>query len=172
MLERENFINIGTIIKTHGFKGLIKVDFILEFDKTEDEDNFLFILINNKVVPFYIENLEKIGNDITLIKLEDIDTKEEVQQYVGMDVCIQKEKVNIDEKQLANSLGIINYSIIDQDNKKIGLINDVFDNAGQTLFQVLDGEKEILIPFHEDLLIDLDADSQTISLQIADGLIE
>ncbi len=49
MLERENFINIGNIIKTHGFKGLIKVDFILEFDKSEYENNFLFILINNKL---------------------------------------------------------------------------------------------------------------------------
>ena len=67
---------------------------------------------------------------------------------------------------------VIGFKVIEKSHGDIGNIQDIFDNKSQPIFQILDAEKEILIPFHESFFVKIDRDTKELHLECPDGLIE
>ncbi len=63
------------------------------------------------------------------------------------------------------------FTVIDQTAGKIGVITGFLSVKNNPLLTVDTGEKEILIPFNEAFIIAIDENSQTLSVDIPEGLL-
>ena len=172
-MKRDDCIYLGSLIKTHGAKGeiLLKLDYQLnEYENLES----IFFEINKRLVPFFIAEIRQKSNDSFLINFDDINTVSKAREYIGCDVFILKSKI----KQVNNynpleqiSL-IIGYQVIDNKIGILGSLESYHDIPSNPLLVIKSEEKEILIPFQEKFIIEVNDSEKIIYCEIPDSFLD
>ncbi len=162
---------LGHITKTHGLKGEIKA--FLDVDNLEEYRNLesVFVNINGKLIPFFISSIQ-IANTLAIIKFEDYDSIDEAQKIVGSELYLPLTELPELDSEGFYFHEIKGFTAIDIENKEIGIINDFFLNTGNDLFQILQGNKEILVPIQDQFIKKIDKENKIIQLDLPDGLLE
>ena len=70
---------LGHVIKTHGLKGEVNIFLDVDHPSEYQELGSVFVEINQKLVPFFIESIQLKGNK-ALVKFEDVDSLEEAEE--------------------------------------------------------------------------------------------
>lgn len=159
-------INIGKIIKTHSFDGSLKmvVD-ALFLNKVID---FKHLFINN--LPYFIEKIQKAGTDQFILKLEDVNSKEDAQILIGQMVYADKNSVG-EWQQKLNYETIIGFQIFNQQNF-VGKVLELVELPQQLLLTTIVEEKEIFIPLNEAFVVEINELEQKIVLNLPDNYIQ
>lgn len=170
MISQENVYKIGILGKPHGIKG--ELSFMFNDDVFDRVDaDYLILLIDGILVPFYIEEYRFHGNDTALVKFCDIDDSERARDLTGCEVYFPKSLSDADD--FDNSWeDIIGFNVFNGDNY-IGTISDVDTSTENILLSVsTNDEKEVLIPAAEEFIKDIDVDKKEIIMELPDGLLD
>ncbi len=168
MLE---LISVGHSTKSRGIHGNFKANISKKFVLDVVRARAIFIKLDGSKVPFLIESAEDQGH--VLMKLEEIDSPEAISAYLSKELFLDAEEISPEnkfEEQETNAL--VGYTIIDQQDNPIGIIIDILEYPEQVLAKVAYQNKEVLVPIHEDLIIELSEDTSNLKLEIADGLLD
>ena len=167
MLKKEDFVYYGQFLKPHGTKGEIG----LQSDGfTLDEDcDFVACNIDGILVPFFFESIRTKSHDISIVKVERMESAEDVRFLTNRDAYIPKQWVE-DSDELTWSY-FKGFTAIDTTLGNIGEIVDVDDNTINTLFVIEKGDDEILIPAQEEFIADIDHDNKEIIFNLPEGLV-
>lgn len=170
MISQENVYKIGILGKPHGIKG--ELSFMFNDDVFDRVDaDYLIILIDGILVPFYIEEYRFHGNDTALVKFYDIDDSDRARDLTGCEVYFPKALSDVDE--FDNSWeSIVGFDVFNGDNY-IGTISSVDTSTENILLSVSTNDgNEILIPAAEEFMKNIDADKNKIVMELPDGLLD
>lgn len=160
-------ILLGQITKTIGFDGTVNIRLEKKFINNIPELESVFLEIDGKPVPFFIEQLVESGPDLRVI-FEDYGSVEKIGEFRGSKVfLVTGEDTHKDEPDLSSLQG---FTVFNQKGKKLGLIMEVIPGPQLLLSIKSKNQDEILIPLHEDLIISVDDVKKTISMEIPEGL--
>lgn len=164
-----NTLEIGYISKTHGLKGhvvlRVKTDIIIDTEQIAS----VFLDINGSQVPYFIEEIKNF-NQGYLIKFETIDSVELSKKLIGKTAYALENFILEDEESLAYFIG---YVVIDSKHGNIGTIVDIDDKTENVVITVAHPSgAEIILPFNDELLNEIDDDLKTVNLNAPDGLID
>ena len=161
------------VLKSNGTEGEILVG----FRETNPEDLNLkepvFISFDGLPVPFFIESLSKKGTNRALVRLTSVKCLEDAEELVGKDIYAKTSAILRDE-DTEESLSVddlIGWTLLDARNVWIGEISGYEDIPGNTCLYVETKDGQAMIPLHEDLILSVDEDSKTISVDVPEGLI-
>ena len=164
---------IGFFRKTHGVHGDVILEFESQYDYSVEEANRFFVELEGLLVPFFIrEDGFRFKNSTSaIVSFDDVETEKYAKRLIGCSVYLFKTEI-IDDHESESLNELINYLIFDQDSIEIGKIIQVDDYAGNIVFTVEYKNDELLIPFNNDLLIEINDNLKTIQIQIREGLID
>ena len=171
-MKKEACFYLGTIIGKYSFKGELLVKTDTDNINSYNSLTSVFIDIENRLVPYFIKHCLVHKSSLLRFKLEDVSGEE------AANVLLRK-KIYLPLELLPKLTGnkfyyheVIGFKIIDQKKGEIGTILKINDQTAQPLFEVNDGNKKILIPLHDDLLINLNRKDKSILVNLPDGLID
>ena len=164
MINLDDFVEIGTLRKTHGTKGELSLSLLC--DIPEDAD-CLMLLVDNIPVPFYIEDWRYKSDDILLLKLEDVDTEQSAKRFIGCRVYADRHLFRNDSSPLSPS-SVIGYSLIDKTLGLLGTVSDIDTSTINTLLLLSSGD---VLPLHEDLVISIDDNKKEILMNLPKGIL-
>jgi 16S rRNA processing protein RimM len=131
----------------------------------------VFVQIENKLIPFFIDTIE-IRNDRAIVKFEGVDSLEEAESMRGMGLYLPVDLLPpMDEKSFYYH-EIEGFAAEDLQYGDIGVINTIYSSGPQDLFSILFNSKEILVPVHDDILVRIDRDKKKVVLNLPDGLLD
>jgi len=160
-------IKIGKVLKTHGYKGHLKI-FIDEFYMSDFEEmNAIFI----NQLPYFIISKDINSDSQAIILVEDIDSKEKAHPLQGKEIFAKDDDLTeiLDGEEYDELIG---FEIYDKTIGNIGKIEAIIEMPFQFLAKVLVDKKEILIPLNEDFILNIDEKKKTIEMRLPDGLLE
>jgi len=159
---------VGTITGNYGVQGQLKRVLDTEI-KNLDKGTWLFLEIQRKPVPFFIE--DTFGQESSYVtKLRGIETPEQCREYYNLKIGVQENQLL--ESRLNDLLQLIDFKIIDSEsNDLVGVIEDIYDNSAHLLAKVIYNENELLVPLHSELVINVNEEEKEITLQMPEGLI-
>lgn len=164
-----NTIEIGYISKTHGLKGHVNLRLKEDMFIDDEKITSLFLDINGSQVPYFIEEIKNI-NQGYLVKFESIDSVDLSKKLIGKTAYALDDFIIEDEESLKYFIG---YTVIDSKYGNIGTIVDIDDKTENVVITVAHPSgSEIILPFNDDLLNEIDDDLKTVDLNAPDGLIE
>lgn len=89
MIKKEEVYKIGVINKPHGIKGEVSFTFNDDiFDRVECD--YLVLLLDGILVPFFIEEYRFRSDDVALVKFEGIETAERARMLTNVEVYFLK----------------------------------------------------------------------------------
>ncbi len=167
---RENCLLIGTISKSHGISGQLILRLSGDFADDIEPGEPLFVEVDEKLVPFFIEDAE-IFPDRAILKLEFISDPQEVQKFTGKNVYLEKSLIREkDELSGENAGSFIGYSFRDTSSGIEGIIKEYIDNPLNPLFLVTNESSEFLIPVHTDFILEVDHKKKQMIFELPEGL--
>ena len=170
MIRKEEVFKIGVINKPHGVKGEVSFTFTDDiFDRVDCD--YLILLMDGILVPFFMEEYRFRSDNVALVKFEDIDTAEQARKFTNVEVYFPKKFM--DEQEDVTSWNFfIGFRVEDVHHGYLGEIIDVDDTTINVLFSIEKDGEELLLPAHEEFIIDLDRKKKVMKVDVPDGLIE
>ena len=171
-MRKEECFYLGKIAKKFSFKGEVLI--YLDTDEPEQYQNLesVFVEINRHLVPFFIENASLHKNDFLRVRFEDVTTEAEAENLIGSEIYLP---LSLLPKLTGNKFyyhEVTNFEIEDVRLGVFGKIVGVNDSASQPLFEVLNGEVEILIPIIDHFLVKIDRENKKVIMDLPEGLVE
>ena len=169
MLSKDSCLLLGSLFKTNGIKGEITLRFLNNISDKIKKTESVFVEIDGKLVPFFIENFSTIGDGFAHVKFKNLDTKENANRYIGTKLLIGHQELEIDLSNVNPTL-IIGFTIVDTKLGEIGKVVEVNDFGGNIVLSVNYSNQEVMIPFNEELIVSLNMETQTIEMDCPEGL--
>ena len=171
-MKKEACFYLGTIIGKYSFKGELLVKTDTDNINSYNSLTSVFIDIENRLIPYFVKHCLVHKSSLLRFKLEDVSDEETANVLLRKKIYLPLELL---PKLTGNKFyyhEVIGFKIIDQKKGEIGTILKINDQTAQPLFEVNDDNKKILIPLHDDLLINLNRKDKSILVNLPDGLID
>ena len=159
---------IGYISKTHGLKGhvILRLNELVNID---EDIKSIFLDLNGSQVPYFVMECRP-NNTGYILKLETIDVVETSKKLIGKKAFALPDFILEQDESLKEFIG---YAIIDSKLGNIGNISDVDEKTDNAIIKVIHPSGvEIILPFNDDFIIEIDDDLKTIEFNAPEGLIE
>ncbi len=164
--ETNNFVSIAKILKSNGVTGDIVISFREYSPEDLNEEEPVFISFDGLLVPFFITNQERRGNKRLIIHLKGIENLEAAEELISKELFVE-----VDGIEEENS--IIDWSVYDKQGALIGKVISIEDIPSNPCICVQNPSgKEFILPLHDDLILDINEDNQSISLIIPEGCLD
>ena len=166
----DNLKVLGTITRSHGLKGFFKVNIHSAGLPPIEKDEPVFILLQGGPVPFFVEECSAASHDMWTMKLEEIDSMEKAETFIGKELLIEEERfvgIKIDATD-----ELVGYKVIDSEKGDIGLVSGILETAQHPVLEIEHGDKQILVPWVDAIVKDIDDVKRVIQIEAPDGLID
>lgn len=154
---------IGYFSKPHGLKGHLILFTELDFKK---KPNAIFIEQGGSQAPYFVEEFKEFNKGF-LVKLETIND-------VNAATILKNKEVLAEDKFVIKEKGFefLGFTLMDEEKGEVGLITGLEDNAANPLLVVTTGEKEILLPFSDELITKIVKTKKQLFYKAPEGLID
>jgi len=167
--ESKGLLQIAQVLKSNGTEGEI----IMGFRDFGPEDIELkepvFIYFDGLPVPFFIESFVHKGNSKAIVRLTGVKNLEDAEEIVGQPVYGEEETYYLEDED--NLEDIIGWTLIDSDGNIAGKITDFEDIPGNPCIYVEMSHGQVMLPLHEDLILEVNPEKAFIRMQIPEGLV-
>ncbi len=158
----------GKISKTHGISGEVIIRFHPGV-QPEDIIGPVFLNIEGIQVPFFVESSVMRTDKEWVLVFEEYNTLNQVEPLVGLEVYMNQDQLHkTDELVLSMLKG---YEVIEKQKGSIGKIIDIIEGRQHLLVVDYHG-KEVLIPYVDEFILDMNDSSKTMIVSLPEGLLE
>lgn len=164
-------ILLGRITKIHPYRGTVTVELSLGITLDLSAMESVFLEIEGKQVPFFLNEHTDNGSGFLKLNFEGYESSGKMEKYNGCRIFIDSGTQNV--RDLPDLSDLTGFRVYSQNDEFIGNVFRIINNPGQLLLQIFsDSDREILIPLHEDLIMEIREDKKTLKIVVADGLVD
>ncbi|MEG2254881.1 MAG: ribosome maturation factor RimM [Vagococcus sp.] len=170
------FLNVGKIVNTQGIKGEVRVISKTDFSEERyQKGNTLFLFQENKQpITLTIKSHRKHKN-FDILSFEDHPNINDVEKYRDGILKISKDSVGELEENAFYYHEIIGLEVFDEEGEQLGTIKEILSPGANDVWvigQNKKGEKDILIPYIESVVKQVDVANNRVDVEIPEGLID
>lgn len=170
-MEIDNSFYIGYISKTRGLKGELQLFFEFDDYKALDFD-VLFLEIDRKLVPFFVESCKVQPNKTAFLFLEDVGHIDQSQPLVHKKAYLPNDKMPVRDPDDFRITDLKGYAVRDLTHGALGTISEIHEYPQQHIAVVPHRDTELMFPLNEDLITAIDRDEKTIEVDLPEGLLD
>jgi 16S rRNA processing protein RimM len=171
-MRKQECFYLGKIVSKYSFKGEVLVKLDSDDPELYESMESVFVSLRDSLVPFFIEQSRLHKSSLLRIKFEDVDSEEEADRIMGSELYLPLEFLPPLEGNKFYFHEVIDFTVIDQNFGKVGIITSINDTTNQALFVIDHKGTEILIPINDEFLTKVDRETKTIEVNTPEGLIE
>ena len=159
-------LRIAQVLKSNGTEGELLISFFDVVPEDIDLQEPVFIEFDGLPVPFYFESFTPRGNNRALVRLTGVHSLKDADELSGSAIYADY----FDEEAGEDLTG---WTVKTPEGETVGTITDFEDIPGNTCLWVRrPSGQEVLLPFHEDLVVGMDPASHTLTLSVPEGLLD
>ncbi len=168
----EDLFPIGRVVKPHGIKGKIKIQYF-----GEEISHFLLyqeIIIKDGIgSPKTYEILEVIPQPSRLIlQLKGIESIEEANRLVGKEILVKREAFPKLEEGEYYWFDLVGLEVETKTGKRIGKVKEIFSTGANDIYVVEGRRGEIYLPATEEVIQQIDLQKGVMRVTRMEGLWE
>ena len=167
----ENYVRIGTVIKTHGLKGGLKV-----YPTTDTPERYRpgeRVFLETKDGPQELTiRTASLFKKIFIVTFEEFSDINEVEAFRGCDLFVGRdddEALKDDEYYIDDLIGM---TVEDEEGAVLGTITEVIVTGANDVYVVRDEKREILIPAIHDCVLSVSVADQRMRIHLLPGLVQ
>ena len=163
---------IGKVVKPHGVKGKIKVDYFGDNINGVSPYREVYIQESTGRVRAY-EILETtLQHHRLILRLKGIERREEAELLTGREVLIKREALPDLEKGEYYWVDILGMVVETSEGKRIGKVKGIFPTGANDVYVVEGKRGEIFLPATEEVIRSIDREKEVMKVVRMEGLWE
>ena len=171
-MDKDLCFYLGHITKTHGSKGDVVAFFDVDQPSRYNALPSIFVDINGELTPFFIERIQPIKSQHFRIKFEDVNDIDSAAILLKKDLFLPLDVLPIKTGKRFYFHEVVGYDVIDKEKGMIGKIEKVIENPANPILEVKSGDKTIMVPLNDEIIISLDREARSMNINAPEGLID
>ncbi len=170
-MQKEDCFYLGKIVSKYSFKGEVLVKIDTDEPELYDTMESVFVALRNNLVPFFIRQCRLHKSQLLRIDFEEVNSEDDANKIMGSKLYLP---LSFLPKLTGNKFyfhEVIGFNVVDDIHGDIGIVQSVNDTTSQALFEILKGDKQLLIPINDDIITNVDRVSKTIHVTTPEGLV-
>ncbi|WP_102346965.1 ribosome maturation factor RimM [Bacillus sp. Marseille-P3661] len=168
------YYNVGKIVNTHGVRGEVRVIASTDFPEERfKEGSALFVeLETRELLPLTVTS-HRLHKNFHLLTFEGYDNVNDVERFKGNMLKIsENELTELDEDEYYYH-EIIGCDVVSEDDGALlGVIKEILSPGANDVWVVKTPDrKELLLPYIEDVVKDVDIKNKKITVHLMEGLL-
>jgi len=169
-MYEDALISIGKVVDTHGIKGCLRVTSYAESTAPFAHGKQLALRRKDKpVVTFKIEWARPHKHGI-LLALESMASVDVAREWIGCELCIDRGKLPEPGQDVYYWHQIIGLHVFTVDDRRLGRVAAIFPTGSNDVYVVREGEREVLIPAVNSVVVDIDLTQGVLRVDLPEGL--
>ncbi|MFD2599912.1 ribosome maturation factor RimM [Sphingobacterium corticis] len=167
----EESFYIGYISKTRGLKG--ELQFFFEFEDYKELDlDVIFVEINKKLVPYFVDQIKLQNNSTAYVHLEDVDHIDKAQVLIRKKVYLSNDKKPVRDPDDFRYSDLVGFEVVDAVDGNLGLVTAVQELPQQFIATVDMEGKELMFPLTDQLIANINTEDKILDVTLPEGLVE
>ena len=171
-MEKEQCYDLGFVSKTQGYKGTLILYLEVDFPESYYNLESVYVLKNNKLIPFFVEDISILHKGFARVKFEDVNSEDDARALVKCKLYLPIETLPELENDQFYYHEIVGFTVSDSTLGEIGTVVEHIDIPGNPQLVVLHKEKEVFVPISDTFYKGIDKDKKIIFVSLPEGLIE
>lgn len=172
MFQKEDCFRLGSIARLHGYKGEVSIFLDVDEPHAFKELESVFVEIDGKLIPFFLEYLHLRNKGFAIVKFETINSEKKAKHLLKRELFLPMDLLPESDEDEFYHFEIEGYRVIDAEHGEIGIIERVLDLSGNPVIQIDFNGTEILIPKQDEFIDKIDKENRTLYVTAPEGLIE
>ncbi len=169
-MKDKKLFNIGKILKPFSYKGEVSVYSTIDLKKYNFSS--LLLKINSSLVPFKINSLKNQKINIYRISFDSIDSEIKSEKLRNVEIFCEKDELFEEDYKTSEIKQLVGYKLIDKNKKHIGEIVNIKHNYQQDLIEVVYIDKKLLIPYADEIIIQINHNEKVIIMELPNGILD
>ena len=166
---KKEFLEVGKFVGTHGVRGMVRIQ------PWSDDGNFLTqfkkFYLNKGETKIEMNKIVPHGN-VVIAAVKGIDTIEDAEKLRGQVLYIKRDDARLPEGRYFVS-EIIGAQVFDADtDKPLGTLCEVSPTGANDVWHIKSGDKEYLVPAIPDVIVNVDINTDKISIRPLKGIFD
>jgi 16S rRNA processing protein RimM len=157
----------GNVQKTFGAQGELIVRLQAETESINIKKP-VFVVIDGLPVPFYFKSFEPRGNRRAQVVFDDMESQKLAEELVGKTLWLP----GAEKTPAAPSFDLTGYAVHDRQHGALGVVSGFLDIPGNPCLQVAYNNRELIIPFHEAIVVQTDVKKRMLETLLPEGLLD
>ena len=171
-MNKADCFHLGYVAKLHGFKG--EVSLFLDVTNPEDYQTLaaVFIEINGQLSPFFVESFKLKNKGFAAVKFEGVNSENDARLLLRKNLFLPAQILPKLSGTHFYDHEVVGFTVMDLNYGEVGKLESIVDLQVNPLIQIMNGEKEVLIPLIEGVVVELDRKKKIMTINAPAGLIE
>ena len=166
------FLRIARVLKSYGTEGEILAGFRDVDPEDLNLEEPVFIMFDGLPVPFFIDSFKSKGTSKALLRLTGIRSLKDSEEIVGADIFVRPEAIDSEDDDELALEDLVGWTLLDEDDTEVGTITGFEPIPGNPCLYVETRNGDtVMVPLHDDLIIDIDEEALRITMTIPEGLL-
>lgn len=163
---------VGTIVGTHGLKGEVKVKRLTDFEERFHAGSTVYMIREGKELAYTIERFRTHKN-LDMLQFKGINSIDDVEKLRGVSLYVKEvQQTPLGENEYYYH-EIIGCKVHTTEGEVLGIITSILSPGANDVWIVETGAgEEILIPYIEQVVREVDPAKQEVIIKVMEGLIE
>ncbi|MEK9613004.1 MAG: ribosome maturation factor RimM [Flavobacteriaceae bacterium] len=170
-MKKEDCFYVGTIVGKYSFKGEVLVKIDSDDSQIYAELESIFVEFSTGLVPFFIRKCQLHKSSLLRIDFEESKDESFADSLIKKKLFLPLSFLPTLEETQFYFHEVIGFSVIEK-NHLLGTIQTIYDQGAQALFEIQTEQKKVLIPIHDDFIVQVDRKNKSIEVQLPEGLLD
>lgn len=165
-------IEIGKIINTHGIKGELKIISSSDFEEERFAvGNSVNIQFGKELIPMEVASFRR-HKGCLLVAFKDLMNINFVEKYKGCVISVDSDELQELDEDEVYFYQLVDCKVIDEENNELGMVVEIIETAAHDILRIRNDEsKEVLIPYVDAFIVDVDVDEKVIIVHLIEGFV-
>jgi 16S rRNA processing protein RimM len=166
----DDLVAVGRITGAHGIRGEVKVQSLTDYPQRFDQGGRL-LLVSPEGEIGEVEILQsRLHKGRFLLQLAGVPDRTAAEKLRGSFLKIpETDLMELPEGQFYHH-ELASLAVVTEEGEPLGTVTSVFPTGSNLVLEVRSGEREVLIPFIDDVIRSVDLELKTITVHLMPGL--
>lgn len=176
-MAEEQYYLVGKIVNTQALRGEVRVMATTDFPEERFKIGAILAIFNgNKLVETVEVDGHRLHKNFNLLHFKGKDNINDVEKFKGFDLKVagtEREADELDENEFYYD-DIIGLEVYTTDETYLGKVREITSLPSNDVWAIQrpNKGKDILIPYIEDIVLEIDLDDNRVVIEPMDGLID
>ncbi|RXT15090.1 ribosome maturation factor RimM [Ammoniphilus sp. CFH 90114] len=167
------YYEVGKIANTHGIKGELKIHSVTDFPEERYKKGSQLLLFHPNLSEPLTVTVEaaRLQKNTYIIKLKEYGNINDVEKYKGGSLKVaEDQRLDLEEDEFYYD-DIMGCEVWTDEGNQLGLVKEIITTGANDVWVVKTKEgKEVLLPYIEDCILNVDIANKKITAHIMEGL--
>jgi 16S rRNA processing protein RimM len=169
-----SYVVVGQVRRPHGIRGEVRVEILTDYPERLVQRDYLYLTPPHSPDDVQRYPLEALRphKGILLIKLRGVEDRDTAERLRGMLVQVPIEEAVPLEEGEYYYFQLIGVDVETDEGEWLGRVADVIEGGAHDVYIIRGPRGEILLPAVEDVILELDLESQKMVVHLLPGMVE